>query len=51
MLANPKEFFAITASVYLYRRQAREPFTREELRRTQPLYYRYLTRLFGPVGA
>ncbi|WP_125901351.1 hypothetical protein [Methylobacterium indicum] len=51
VLANPKEFFAMTASVYLHGRLAREPFTREELGRTQPLYYRYLTRLFGPVGA
>lgn len=40
----------MTASVYLHGRLAREPFTWDELRHTQPVYYRYLTRLFGPAG-
>ncbi len=51
VLKNQAEFFAMTASVYLHGRLAREPFTRDELRQKQPIYYRFLTRLFGPVGA
>lgn len=50
LLRNPKEFFAMTASVYLHGRAAREPFTRAELRERQPVYYRYLGEVFGPVG-
>ncbi len=41
----------MTASVYLHGRLAREPFTRDELRQKQPVYYPFLTRLLGPVGA
>jgi hypothetical protein len=37
----------MTASVYLHGRLAREPFTGDELRRKQPVYFRFLTRLFG----
>ncbi|UHC17731.1 hypothetical protein LRS73_07630 [Methylobacterium currus] len=51
VLKNQGEFFAMTASAYLHGRLAREPFTRGELRRKQPVYYRFLARLFGPVGA
>ncbi|PJI54988.1 hypothetical protein CTI14_09010 [Methylobacterium radiotolerans] len=51
VLKNQGEFFAMTASVYLHGRLAREPFTRDELRQKQPVYYRFLTRLLGPVGA
>lgn len=47
VLKNPGEFFAMTASVYLHGRLAREPFTREELRQKQPVYVGYLDRLFG----
>lgn len=50
LLTNQGEFFAMTASVYLHGKLAREPFTRDELRQKQPVYYRFLTRLFGPVG-
>ncbi|MFG5121270.1 hypothetical protein [Methylorubrum sp. POS3] len=51
LLKNQGEFFAMTASVYLHGRLAREPFTRDELRQKQPVYYRFLSRLLGPVGA
>ncbi|MCJ2044918.1 hypothetical protein MKK58_10330 [Methylobacterium sp. J-078] len=51
LLKNPGEFFAMTASVYLHGRLAREPFTREELRRKQPVYFGYLNRLFGSPRA
>lgn len=47
VLKNPGEFFAMTASVYLHGRLAREPFTRDELRQKQPVYFRFLNRLFG----
>jgi hypothetical protein len=47
VLKNPSEFFAMTASAYLHGRLAREPFTREELRQKQPVYFGYLNRLFG----
>ncbi len=50
LLKNQGEFFAMTASVYLHGKLAREPFTRDELQQKQPVYYRFLTRLFGPVG-
>gem|GEM_PF-2646186 len=51
LLSNPGEFFAMTASTVLYGRLAREPFTREALRRKQPIYYGYLTGLFGAQQA
>lgn len=51
VLKNPGEFFAMTASVYLHGKLAREPFTREELRRKQPVYFGYLNRLFSSPRA
>ncbi|GJD46711.1 hypothetical protein AFCDBAGC_4595 [Methylobacterium cerastii] len=51
VLKNPGEFFAMTASVYLHGRLAREPFTREELRQKQPVYFGYLHHLFGSPRA
>ena len=51
LLSNPGEFFAMTASTFLHGRLAREPFTREELRRKQPVYYGYLKGLFGAPHA
>jgi hypothetical protein len=47
VLRNQGEFFAMTASVYLHGRLAREPFTRDELRQKQPVYFRFLNHLFG----
>jgi len=46
MLDNDGEFFAVTASAYLYGEITREPYTRADLRKTQPDYYQWLGRLF-----
>lgn len=51
LMRNPGEFFAMTASTFLHGRLAREPFTREALRRKQPIYYGYLKGLFGAPQA
>jgi hypothetical protein len=47
LLRNQKEFFATTASVFLYGKIAREPYTRANLKQKQPAYYEFLARLFG----
>jgi hypothetical protein len=47
MLINRGEFFAMTGSVYLWSKAAREPHTRELLREKQPVYYAWLGELFG----
>ena len=46
MLQNNGEFFAVTASAYLYGEITREPYTRADLKKTQPDYYRWLANLF-----
>ncbi|HEX4180404.1 MAG TPA: hypothetical protein VHY32_06405 [Caulobacteraceae bacterium] len=46
MLQNNGEFFAVTASAYLYGEITREPYTRADLIKTQPDYYQWLARLF-----
>jgi hypothetical protein len=46
VLKNPQEYFAVTASLYLWGRVAKPPFTRENLRARQPIYYRWLAKLF-----
>jgi hypothetical protein len=46
MLQNNGEFFAITASAYLYGEITREPYTRADLRKTQPDYVQWLANLF-----
>jgi hypothetical protein len=47
LLKNQSEFFAVTASLYLWGHVDREPFTRENLRAKQPYYYAWLGNLFG----
>jgi hypothetical protein len=48
VLKNEREFFAITASVFLSGKDsAHEPFTRENLKEKQPEYFKYLVGLFG----
>jgi hypothetical protein len=47
LLKNPQEFFAVTASLYLWGKVARPPFTRENLKVRQPDYYAWLGQLFG----
>jgi hypothetical protein len=46
MLQNNGEFFAVTASAYLYGEITREPYTRADLKKTQPEYFRWLAKLF-----
>jgi len=46
MLENNGEFFAVTASAYLYGEITREPYTRADLKKTQPDYYQWLASLF-----
>jgi hypothetical protein len=47
LMTNEKEFFAVTASVFLYGKDGQEPFTRSKLKEKQPDYYQYLGWLFG----
>jgi hypothetical protein len=46
-LRNEEEFFAVTASIFLYGKDTYEPFTRAQLKEKQPDYYNYLVWLFG----
>lgn len=47
MMANPMEYFACSATTYLFGVTAQEPFTRAKLRENQPEAYAYLQKLFG----
>ena len=47
MMANRREFFAVTASCFLYGTVERPPYNRETIRQQQPDYYAYLSHLFG----
>jgi len=47
VLSNVKEFFAVTASLYLWGRIDRQPYTRENLQNSQPHYYNWLAEQFG----
>ncbi|HEY2137923.1 MAG TPA: hypothetical protein VGH49_18705 [Xanthobacteraceae bacterium] len=47
VLTNHGEFFAVTASLYLWGYVARAPNNRETLRAKQPHYYAWLGELFG----
>ena len=47
VLTNVREFFAVTASLYLWGNVDREPHTRETLKTRQPFYYAWLGQLFG----
>ena len=47
-IKNHKEFFAVTASIFLAGKDStHEPFTREKLKEKQPEYYKYLAGVFG----
>lgn len=46
MMSNNREFFAVTASVYLFGDIDRPPYSRAELRSKQPQYYQWLAGLF-----
>jgi hypothetical protein len=47
VLKNPKEFFAVTGSLYLWGSVDRPPFTRAALKQAQPQYCQWLSNLFG----
>jgi len=47
VMSNVGEFFAVTASLYLWGKVARSPNNRETLRAKQPYYYAWLGELFG----
>ncbi|MCK9907816.1 hypothetical protein MXD81_01645 [Microbacteriaceae bacterium K1510] len=46
MMSNKREFFAVTASVYLFGSIDREPHSRENIRNKQPRYYQWLADQF-----
>jgi hypothetical protein len=46
LLTNQNEFFAVTASVFLYGKETGPPFSRSNLKEKQPDYYSSLERLF-----
>jgi hypothetical protein len=46
VLSNNREFFAVTASIYLFGEIDRPPYSRAELRSKQPHYYQWLATLF-----
>jgi hypothetical protein len=47
LMKNQQEFFAVTASIFLYGEDAaHEPFTRSNLKEKQPDYFKYLVGLF-----
>lgn len=47
LLTNEREFFAVTASLYLWGNVDREPYNRGRLKTLQPIYYEWLGRQFG----
>jgi hypothetical protein len=46
MLHSDPDYFAMTASAYLYGAITREPYTRADLKKTQPGAYQWLAGLF-----
>ncbi len=50
MMQNEKEYFACSATTYLFGVTAQEPFHRGKLRENQPEFYAFLKELFGPAA-
>jgi hypothetical protein len=46
MLQSNDEFFALSAAAYLYGAITREPYTRADLKKTEPQCYQWLANLF-----
>jgi hypothetical protein len=46
MLQGNDEFFALSGAAYLFGTITREPYTRADLRKTEPTCYRWLANLF-----
>jgi hypothetical protein len=48
VLKNHKEFFAVTASIFLAGKDTtHEPYSRAKLKEKQPAYFKYLVGVFG----
>ncbi|MDB6107050.1 MAG: hypothetical protein JWO52_7049 [Gammaproteobacteria bacterium] len=50
MLSSHREFFAVTASAYVFGQIERPPFSRDRLKRAQPEYCAWLTAQLEHVG-
>ena len=48
MMSNAQEYFACTATTFLFGVTAQEPFKREKVSEHQPNFHAYLKKLFGP---
>ena len=48
MMDNAQEFFACSATTYLFGVTAQEPFQRDKIKDKQPDVFEYLKKLFGP---
>ncbi|HZP60838.1 MAG TPA: hypothetical protein VFB27_10990, partial [Opitutaceae bacterium] len=48
MMENNREFFACSATTYLFGVTAQEPFERDKIKENQPEFFAYLKNLFGP---
>lgn len=48
MLQSNEDFFALTGAAYLYGAITREPYTRGDLKKTEPQCYQWLAGLFDP---
>jgi hypothetical protein len=48
-LENEREFFAVTASIYLHGEIPRPPYTPLTIQQLQPAYYQYLAKIFPPA--
>ncbi len=46
-LSNEREFFAVTASIYLYGSIKRPPYDRKTIQSAQPMFWKCLEGLFG----
>lgn len=46
-LENPKEFFAVTSTIYLFGKIQQPPFNCETLSKTAPAYLAFLEKTFG----
>jgi hypothetical protein len=50
MMENEREFFACSATTYLYGVTGQEPFQRGKVKNNQPEFFAYLQALFGPTA-
>ena len=50
MMENAREYFACSATTYLFGVTAQEPFKRDRIRSAQPEFYAFLEAMFGPAA-